>query len=484
MTQVIDRTFINPKIEYYDGDGLRKHTFADLADEINYWKILLYEGYGLRKGNIISLFDTTIRLSYSTLFIAAAELGLVMISPPDKAASEDGRTSRLDKMLGQGKIDLVLIDDSAASVPAILAMAEYYSKRVARKTDYNNYEIKDHELYNHLARTTFCEPNDVLVIATSSGTTGTPKMISYTHQQLRKIAVRNADVYGFDGTTVCHTRNLHHAFVLMISFLPTLHACNRHYTNVVNSFSPKSVEEFANLIIKNQVNKLVIPYKHIMDTLIDHMVATDQRFEHTIDLYVGGFYVTPDYVKKLKQVNGRSIGSGFGSNETFGPVFMRTLTQNTDTTNYVLNNIGVPPDNFFDLQLDGEKLSVSCAELYPDTHIMGDVFSKNLDGSYCSLGRSNHYRINDIDFSILSVSAVAKQHCTGVFDVLVDQDYQRLYLVTWTGTVDLDQLNQAMLQEFGRLEINAVKALDPVKFNQDFKVDFDVIRDIFRKDFV
>ena len=57
---------------------------------------MLYEGYGLRKGNIISLFDHTIRLSYTTLFIAAAELGLIMISPPEKAASEDGRTSRLD----------------------------------------------------------------------------------------------------------------------------------------------------------------------------------------------------------------------------------------------------------------------------------------------------------------------------------------------------------------------------------------------------
>jgi hypothetical protein len=71
-----------------------------------------------------------------------------------------------------------------------------------------------------------------------------------------------------------------------------------------------------------------------------------------------------------------------------------------------------------------------------------------------------------------------------LFDVVVDQDYQKVYLVTWTGSVDVDQMNYSMLQEFGRLEINAVKALDPVKFNQDFKVDFDVIRDIFRKDFV
>ena len=484
MTQVIDRTFINPDIEYYDGDNLKKHTIHDLNDEINYWKILLYEGYGLRKGNIISLFDTTIRLSYSTLFIAAAELGLVMISPPDKAASEDGRTSRLDKMLGQGKIDLVLIDDSAAGVPAILAMAEYYSKRVARKTDYNNYEIKDHELYTHLSQTTFCEPNDVLVIATSSGTTGTPKMISYTHQQLHKISLRNADVYGLYDTTVCHTRNLHHAFVLMISFLPTLHACKRHYTNVVNSFSAESVAEFADLVRRHQVNKLIIPYKHIMDTLVDHLVATGQPFEHNIDLYVGGFYVTADYVNKIKLANVRSIGSGFGSNETFGPLFIRTLTQDSDVTDYVLNNIGFPPDDFFNLELDGEQLHVSCPELYPDTFVMGDVFSKNSDGSYCSLGRMNHYRINDIDFSISAVTAVVKPHCTGLFDVVVDQDYQKVYLVTWTGSVDVDQMNHSMLQEFGRLEISAVQALDPVKFNQDFKVDFDMIRDIFRKDFI
>ena len=52
----------------------------------------------------------------------------------------------------------------------------------------------------------------------------------------------------------------------------------------------------------------------------------------------------------------------------------------------------------------------------------------------------------------------------------------------WDGTVDLEQLNQSMVKEFGRLEISAVKSLDPVTFSQDFKVDFDIIRDIFRKD--
>jgi hypothetical protein len=163
---------------------------------------------------------------------------------------------------------------------------------------------------------------------------------------------------------------------------------------------------------------------------------------------------------------------------------MKTLTQDSDVADYVLNNIGFPPDDFFDLQLDGEQLHVSCPELYPDTFVMGDVFYKNSNGSYCSLGRMNHYRVNDIDFSISAVTAVVKPHCTGLFDVVVDQDYQKVYLVTWTGSVDHDQLNHSMLQEFGQLAISAVKALDPVKFNQDFKVDFDLIRDIFRKDFI
>jgi hypothetical protein len=113
---------------------------------------------------------------------------------------------------------------------------------------------------------------------------------------------------------------------------------------------------------------------------------------------------------------------------------------------------------------------------------MGDAFYKDPDGSYRSLGRMNHYRINDIDFSVLSVTAVVKEHCAGQFDIVIDMEYQRIYLVLWEGTVDLEQLNESMVKEFGRLEISAVKTLDPVTFSQDFKVDFDIIREIFRKD--
>lgn len=479
---VVDRHFINPDIEYYDGSEQKKHTLPSIINEINYWKILLHEGYGLRKGDIISLFDNSIRLSYTTLFIAAAELGLIMIMAPDKASSEDGRTSRMDQMLNGKKIDLILIDDSAASVPPILAMARYYSKRLAFKDEYNSYSIKDHDLYTYLDQTTFCEPDDVLVIATSSGTTGTPKMISYTHQNLYKISVRNAEVYGFRDANVCHTRNLHHAFVLVASFLPTLYAAKRHYTNVVDTFSPQSVADFVRDVIAHKVSKLVLPYKQAVDSLLDHLIDNNQKFEHDIDLYAGGFYITPDYINKIKDANVRSIGGAFGSNETSGPLFMKILTQDTDVDSFVVNNIGFPPDNFFDLQLEGEQLHVSCAALYPETYTMGDAFYKDPDGSYRSLGRMNHYRINDIDFSVLSVTAVVKEHCAGQFDIVIDMEYQRIYLVLWEGTVDLEQLNESMVKEFGRLEISAVKTLDPVTFSQDFKVDFDIIREIFRKD--
>lgn len=481
---IVTRKFINPNIVLVDGE--LSYNINQIQDCINYWKIILREKYNLQKGNTICIFDYDIRLLYISLFFAAVELGLTVITPPEKATNSSGRTSRLDQIIGNNGIDFSIVNDDNISYQPMVAMANYYSKTVAYYSIYHTYEIQDHDLYSKLATTVDCEPDDVIYIGTSSGTTGTPKKIYYTHRQLYNICQRNARALGFDNQSVCHIRNLHHASVLMIAFLPTLHTADRHYINII---PPNTSEEsdydsnkFVTCLLENKISKLVIPYKQILDRILSYMIKNDLKFTHEIDAYVAGFLLTPEYVGLIKKTGITALHGMFGSNETLGPLFIKTIDADTNLEKFELRNIGTPLDDFFVFELKGNLLQVSCEALYPTTHVLGDSFSLAPDNSFILEGRILHHRINEIDFSINAVVEVVSRAHTGQFDVIVDEDYQKLYLVSWDAPVDLPTINIEMVKKFGRVEFDSYKILSRIDFQNDFKIDFEFIREMFRKE--
>ena len=478
--QIIDRHFINTSIEYYDGvteSVLFK--IDDFYHAINFWKIILYEGHGMRPGMVISPFDSSIRFTYTSLFFAAAELGLVILTPPEKATDSSGRSTKLDAMLGQNHIDLVIVD-SIVENSHLLAMADYYGKKTINVAEFDSYTVKDHKLYAKLSNSIYANPSDKLIVTTSSGSTGAPKLISYTHQQIYRICQRNAKIFELSNQSVCHIRNMHHSFILMVGFLPTLHVSKYHYTNAVNPDSVEHVQKFIEHIIEAKISKLAVPFKLILDSMLDVMIANNITFNHQIDITVGGFYITPDYIKKLCKTNIHSLISNFGSNETFGPIFLKTVTQATDIDMHVSTHLGDKPDDFFVTELHNNKLYVQCPELYNDTMIMGDKIDGNDQIGYLHLGRDSFYRINDIDFSTEKLNAIVAEHCTGKFDVLIDLPYQKLYVVVWDGDINFDSINQSMTNEYTDLKFDNVAKLNITDYNKSFKIDFEVIKIKFR----
>lgn len=481
MNQIISRDFINPSINYYDGVTRELRTIDDFRDSINFWKIIFHEGYGLRAGNIVSFFDSSIRFSYTAAFFAAAELGLQLLTPPEKPTDSSGRTTKLDQMLGAGKIDLCIIDSNVSNSPEISAMARYYSKQVVEQDIFNTYKIKDPELYKTISELVAVTTESPILITTSSGTTGEPKLVAYTHQQLYSISKRNAEVFGFCGQTVCHSRNMHHAFVLMVNFLPTLHAANNHYTFAVNEFDPNDFKNYVDFLLDNKITKMSLSNKTNLDGILDYMINNGVQFEHTIDLIVGGFYITEDYINKIKQTNVHQLISNFGSNETLGPILLKYVTQDTDVATFKMNYMGQPVDDFYQLELIDNHLNVQCPVLFPGTITMGDEMSGDNESGYLHLGRNNFYRINEVDFSLKAVAEIVQRYTTSEFDICIDLPYQRLYLALWNSYVGKDVINQALATMFGpNLMFSFVEQLDKSKFNQGFKLDQDAIRSYFR----
>lgn len=485
MNKVIDRNFLINDINYYDGSDLHHKTINDFRDAIVFWKVILHEGYGLRAGDKLIVLDVTIRFNYCCLVIAAAELGLVLLLSPEKSKDISGKSDKMDAVVEQfGKFELCLLDDVCEQMPERVNMTRLYGTQFGNMNVFYDYEIKDHALYDQMKNTVTATPDSMLFITTTSGTTGAPKIITYNHRQMYNLSKRNGQVYEYAGERVCHTRNMHHAFVLMAHFMPTLTVCNQHYGYVFTpDYGYKGTEsaDFYNYLSQHKISKLVLSYKVMLDLLLDHMVENNLRFEHTIDMITGGFYLTRDYVEKLRKTNVRSLYSTFGSNETASPVLLRRIWQDTDDTNYAENYLGTPPDDFYSMHLEGTLLHVRSEGWLGDEEIvMGDDLTGNNETGYWHHGRSNFYRINDVDFKIAELEQAISGHINSKHNIVIDVPHQKIYIALWEpADAGLDTINEDLRHSL-QLQIADIELLDINQYNDAFKLDQEALRTYFR----
>jgi len=478
MKEIITRNFINTDIQFVE--GLNKDKIYDLKEfdgAINYWKIVLYDGYNLRPGNKICIYDSTIGFLYTSLFFAAAELGLEVITPPEKATDESGYVEHLEIMTqDQGLFDAAIIDDINQKSSNVASMASRYCKVVIPDSAFFSYKIKDDQLYKHLSETVFANEDSILVHATTSGSTGIPKPLKYTHKQLHRIAIRNVDVLGYTNNSVCHTRNLHHSFILMTHFLPSIHASKNHYSFPVGRW--ENIREFIELIKQSKITKVAITYKGLIDDVFSIMSKDNEKFEHDISIIVGGFHVSGDFVKLAKQVNIQEILSLFGTNETFGPLFVKHIKTDQDFSAYRPDWYPPTDGDFFTITSVGNKISVTADSIGIKDIVVEDTLIGDNTSGYIHKGRENLFRINEIYFTIPEIHETVVPYCDGSFDICVDSSNQKLYLAVWSGEVEFEKLNLAMKEKFKLLQFDNYSRLDRDNYS-GFKVNMNLLRNFF-----
>ena len=230
--EIISRDYLLKTVKYYDGDDCVVKNYKDFEDEIVFWKVMLYEACNIRPGSNIAVYDRTIRFNYCTLFLAAAELGARLIVIPDYPVEGTPRNDKMDRFVEvYGRLDLCIFDDSAGTSQALIDLTNYYGNMTIVKTMLDTYEIQDHKNYELMSTTVFAKPEDIFIITTTSGSSGEPKLIPFLHRQMYRNGKRNVKVLGFNPEDrACHTRNMHHPFVLTDFFLPSLCGINHHYS--------------------------------------------------------------------------------------------------------------------------------------------------------------------------------------------------------------------------------------------------------------
>lgn len=436
-----------------------------MIDMVNYWKAIFLEKHKLRAGDKIGLGYILIDIYYFGALIAAAEIGLQLVV--------------LDNSYNQAKIerfyplDLFLRQEDLKY--SGVKYIEENSLAIEYESIFDNYQIQHPERFSEYVSRT-CAPTDVLMLCTSSGTTGTPKSVNHTHAFIHELSKRNASLLKFKGQ-VCHVKNLHHGSSLTTYFLPSLYSdeCEGHH--VFSIKTDNDIRDCIGYFVSAGINHVQLSYAKEVELFLQESVTQNAKFDDLTIHTLG--YIDPDWQQYLRQIGNVKIISIFGSNETSGPIMTNELTAHTedfDSRKFFIC------DDFYNIsQTENNQLSVSLP-VYPDRTItMQDDFS--IDGNvYYHRGRNDMFRIGEtiIDASRF-LTLTSKLKIDG--DLVFDQTKQKIYYADWgTGDVEhnLQLLNSELQEAFG-VEISQWKILDYKSYLYGIKIDHDLIRETFRQ---
>lgn len=493
QSKIISRHFIRQDLEYHENKQI--YYYNDFVVGINKWKNILYNKFNMRPGMTVALIDMYIYFDYCTLFFAAAELGLKVLTIPKRPETADGRVAVLDKVVANlGLIDLmyyysednIIIQAGNMAMPreALVNMTKFYSKQLMTHNDF----ICDYTAHD-MDSVILAQEDSVLIWTTTSGTTGDPKPIEYNHSQLSIIAERNAKILGLtdQNVSINHTVNMHHSAILMANFLPAFGYSRCHHADTYDISLPhlEYVKALINSIKEKQTNKVLLPFNLMLESLLKYIIKNNINLDHKLDILVGGFNVSKSYVEMFKSTNINKISSMFGSNETLGPLLISEVNHDTVLEEYNPQFIGRPVDDLFQIDLDNLNcIVVTSPSLYPGKIVMNDhARGNNIDGYIYEgrlIGTGGDIRINEVNFQIKPVAhLIRKLFGSVLFDIVDDVSEGKLYIAVWEGTINFDLLNERMIEIYERVTFSNYDYLDRNKFDS-FKLDMAALREYFR----
>jgi acyl-CoA synthetase (AMP-forming)/AMP-acid ligase II len=436
--ELISRKIINSNLvvqSLNDNTGeISTHSYQEIIQYINQAKTYLIKEKKCKEGQKV-LLAMSGWPQYLVWFIACAELGMsfVVSDYPNienykSVAKKLNLYGGINHLIGRPKSEVL------KHYPSII-------NRLINSNVIYGYRDQAH------ADTFWAKSSSIILYATSSGTTDTPKVISYTQKFFYDLLERNARLYNLKDEDRClHTKGLHHGSVTGVYFLPTLKYCSNHYyaksydsiTKDQTLKSPNWVE----LIQKEKINRCLLFYN-----MVDHFVQNadlESKQHNDLTVYVLA-KISKEHINVIVKKFNYKIASIFGCTETSGPLFLPEITvENSEEYNPA--NFGNPLDDFYKINLDNNQI---LTVTMPDGSIIstGDKF-QIVNNDYIFYGRENLCRINGLTVYLNTLIEVIEQILdikhTEEFDIVFDKEFEKIY-IRLDFDVDLDDLNRKIV---------------------------------------
>lgn len=480
MQNIISRQLISNN--FVGTDVVKNETLTkdDLIDKINNWKCFLKFNCNAQAGESILLGIVNISFDYIALCFASAELSLKLVVVDYERPNEEWDLNYIDpKTKILSPIDIFIHDWDNSDLEFAYSSKINYFINVADRS-YNLNKIKELSFTTDqlsLVETLLPQKDNVLMKYTTSGTTGTPKLIEHTHELYYKLAIRNSKQ--FEGVYV-HTRNLHHGSTAA-GYLFPLFASNSIKKHIIfNIDEDEQWDQFLDVMseYKDDWHILFFAYPFMVDKFINSCNEQKVKWPN-LNLHIIS-YIQDNFRTAVKDGVFNSISSIFGSNETAGPLFYLYVDK---------DNLNKPPtvftkvDDFFPMKLyDDGRLSITLPVGDNKEIITGDVFEIK-DGYYVHKGRSDLIRING---EVINFETIRQLNLKDPrFYVVSDAIKNCLYLVHWedVDNSEIESFKDLVESNFNRVRIHNVSKLDKHNFFCGRKIDNELIREYFRKSF-
>ena len=364
MSRLINRHILNDNINF------DSKTKEELIHEIKKWKMLFRENYNVRKGEVVAISILDVTHYHLSCLLACAELGLKVFIIDAPATKESLPYTKLalhgpaDYCVHHEFMGDELYDGLHGQ------MIRDYSKELIDTRELVFKEPKDFEMPDDISE------DDIFMISSTSGSTKPSRKIEFTHKEVYEMSRRNIDIFKFKPETkVLHTKNMHHASAMICTLLPSIMVSEYH-----RSFTlPQNLDWISDVnILKQMISNeqyrinskggyhMTVPNQMIFEFLLKSVFPS---FKNKTIISMCGFTLPEEYIDIAKEYNLEFI-SHYGSIDTGIPLLVNYLDENTE---YRSDCLGVPPDDFYDIQVSPSTNASVGWQMWSEDRILDDI---------------------------------------------------------------------------------------------------------------
>ena len=364
MSRLINRHILNDNINF------DSKTKEELIHEIKKWKMLFRENYNVRKGEVVAISILDVTHYHLSCLLACAELGLKVFIIDAPATKE---SLPYTKLALHGPADYCVHhefmgDDLYNGLHG--QMIREYSKELIDTRELVFKEPNDFEMPDKVSE------DDIFMISSTSGSTKPSRKIEFTHKEVYEMSRRNIDIFKFKPETkVLHTKNMHHASAMICTLLPSIMVSEYH-----RSFTlPQNLDWISDVnILKQMISNeqyrinskggyhMTVPNQMILEFLLKSVFSS---FKNKTIISMCGFTLPEEYIDYARDYNLEFI-SHYGSIDTGIPLLVNYLDENTE---YRSDCLGVPPDDFFDIQVSPTTNAIVGCQMWSEDRTLDDI---------------------------------------------------------------------------------------------------------------